>query len=146
MGGKHPRVIGTTIEAIEKAEHDLGFLFSPSYRKWLITNNGKSIEDITIFPVFDNRDPRKTWDSIVRNFNENWRNWVSIFDGKYDISNLLPFGEFGSGDYFCFDFSNIDPNGETAIVLWDHETGVTHLIANNFGRFAEMAERGNLDY
>lgn len=99
-----------------------------------------------IFPVFDNRDPRKTWDSIVRNFNENWRNWVSIFDEEHNLSKLLPFGEFGSGDYFCFDFSTIVPNGEAAIVLWDHETGETHLVADDFAQFVEMAERGELDY
>lgn len=146
MGGKHPRVIGTTIEAIEKAEKDLGFLLSPSHRDWLLSNNGKYLEDITIFPVFDERDPRKTWDSIVRNFNENWQSWVSNFGAAYNFSHLLPFGEFGTGDYFCFDFSSVGLNSEAVVVRWSHETGETEHIAKNFAEFVLKVEAGVLNY
>lgn len=146
MSSKHPRVIGTTIEAIEKAEQELGFLFSPSYREWLIANNGKSIEDIRIFPIFDDRDPRKTWDSIVRNYNENWLAWLENFDQDTDFSTLLPFGEFGTGDYFCFDFLDIAEGNEPIVVLWSHETGDTEFAAKNFAEFVNLVEAQELNY
>jgi hypothetical protein len=51
MSSKHPRVFGTTEEAIAKAESALGRRFPPSFRAWLLQNNGHSIEGVTIFPV-----------------------------------------------------------------------------------------------
>jgi cell wall assembly regulator SMI1 len=140
------RVIGTTDAALAKAESDLGYQFPPTYRAWLKQNNGKSIEDITIFPVFDKRDPRKTWDSIVRNYNSNWRSWLNNFGPEYDFSSLLPFGEFGTGDYVCFDFSQLESAEEPTVVIWSHETGDTDVIASDFAKFVELAEAGELEY
>ena len=57
MSKKRPRVIGTTEEAIVKAETELNFCFPSSFREWLIQNNGLGFESISIFPVFDERDP-----------------------------------------------------------------------------------------
>jgi cell wall assembly regulator SMI1 len=67
MSGRIPRVIGTTEEAIKRAEKEIGFNFPPSFRAWLLENNGLGIDGVdSIFPVLDERDPRKTWDSIAR--------------------------------------------------------------------------------
>ena len=142
---KHARVIGTSEAAISKAELELGFTFPESFRNWLLLNNGRSIEDITIFPVFDERDARKTWDSIVRNYNNNWKSWLDNYGSQFDFSNLLPFGEFGTGDYFCFDFSQ-QVADEPAVVIWSHETGRTENVASDFQKFIEMAEAGAIDY
>lgn len=143
---KHPRVIGTSDSAISKAESELGFLFPDTFRAWLLENNGKSIEDITIFPVFDERDPRKTWDSIARNYNSNWRSWLDNFEREHDFSKLLPFGEFGTGDYICFDFFQLGSGEETIVVIWSHETGETDVIASDFAKFVELAKAGELEY
>ena len=49
--------------------------------------------------------------SIVRNYNENWLAWLENFeDAEMSFKHLLPFAEFGTGDYYCFDYSKIDSN------------------------------------
>lgn len=64
------RVIGTTNESLDRAEGELGRRLPPSYREWLLENNGRYLDAIRVFPVLDDRDVRTTWDSIVRNFEE----------------------------------------------------------------------------
>ena len=145
MNKRHPRVIGTTDEAISTAEAQLAFKFPPSFRDWLLQNNGKGIEDITIFPVYDDRDARKTSDSIVRNFNESWKRWIETFDGSTNFRHLLPFGECGSGDFYCFDYSRPSDGAETPVVVWFHETGATEVVSEDFRHFIEVAEKGELD-
>jgi len=140
------RVIGTTDSAISGAEGELGFQLPFTFREWLKQNNGRSIEDVTVFPVFDERDPRKTWDSIVRNYTSNWKSWLENYGPEYDFSNLLPFGEFGSGDYFCFDFSHIGESGEPIVALWSHDTGEINFVAHDFAEFAGLVEAGELEY
>ncbi len=93
MAGKHPRTIG--IEAITKAEHELVFSFPPSYREWLVANNGLfGVDGVNIFSVVDERDVRKTFDSIVRNYKMNWLAWLENFEDEEIIfEHLLPFAE-----------------------------------------------------
>jgi hypothetical protein len=71
MKKKHPRVIGTTTEAITRAENELQRIFPPSFCAWLMENNGRDLGGVHIFPVQDDRDLRKTWNSIVREYHEN---------------------------------------------------------------------------
>lgn len=143
---KKSRVIGTADSAILKAEAELGFHFPATFREWLKLNNGRAIEGVTIFPVFDERDPRKTWDSIVRNYQTNWKTWLENYGAEYDFSNLLPFGEFGSGDYLCFDFSQTGESREPVVAIWSHDTGETEIVANDFAEFASLVESGELEY
>ncbi|MBN3829518.1 SMI1/KNR4 family protein, partial [Burkholderia sp. Ac-20384] len=120
------RVIGTTIDAIRAAETELGRTLPKSFSDWLLDNNGKALGALVVFPVFDARDPRKTWESIVRHFKEDWQEWQENFSGNpIDFSNLLPFAEFGTGDYYCFDYGMLCGAGEPVVVLWSHETGRT---------------------
>ena len=140
------RVIGTTDAAISKAEAELGFQFPATFREWLKQNNSRSIEDVTVFPVFDERDPRKTWDSIVRNYTSNWKSWLRNYGPEYDFSKLLPFGEFGTGDYFYFDLSQTGENGEPIVAHWSHDTGETEFVANDFAEFASLVESGESEY
>ncbi len=141
MGRKRKRVIGTTVEAVSRAEQQLGRTFPPSFKRWLLDNNGLGFEGITVFPVLDDRDPRSTWDSIVRNYQENWLAWLDNFDEPVEsFEHLLPFGEFGTGDYYCFDYREAD-SAEVPVVHWSHETGETELRAENFESF-EAAARG----
>jgi hypothetical protein len=100
MSSKRPRVFGTDDESISKAEIELNFKFPTSFRQWLIQNNGLGVENISIFPVFDERDPRKTFDSIVRNYKVNWLAWLENFEmEKLSFDHLLPFANFGTGDF-----------------------------------------------
>lgn len=147
MSNKRPRVIGTTNEAIAKAEVALGRVFPPSFRTWLLQNNGRSIEDVTIFPVLDERDPRMTWDSIDRRFREGWAQWLDNFtDEQRDFTHLLPFADYGSGDYYCFDYSRMDSRNEMPVVRWSHETGDTEDRAACFTEFITKVEAGEFDH
>jgi hypothetical protein len=147
MSGKPPRVFGTTDSAIAKSEAALGRTFPPSFCRWLLENNGRSIEGVTIFPVMDERDPRMTWDSIDRRFRNGWAAWLSNFeDEQLDFSHLLPFADFGTGDYYCFDYSRVDSHGEAPIVRWSHETGDTEERAASFPEFVMKVQAGDFKY
>ncbi len=100
MSGRTERVFGTTEESIIAAEQELKRRFPPSYRAWLLQNNGKGIDVVDLFPVFDARDPRKTWDSIVRNYQGNWQDWLkNVAEWGFDSSTYLPIGTYSNGDY-----------------------------------------------
>jgi len=147
MSGQTPRVVGTTEEFIIDAERELGIKLPRSYRTWLLENNGKEIEIVRLFPVFDARDPRKTWDSIVRNYQGNWQEWRrNVADWGFDSDNLVHIGMYGNGDFCCFDYSRVRNNGEVPIVLWSHETGDTEDRAQDFTDFLVKLERGKFDH
>ena len=149
MSGKISRVIGTTKEAIAKAEKEINFIFPPSFHAWLIVNNGLSIDGIeSNYPVFDERDSRKTWNSIVKNYNENWAEWIEIFEGygePFNFDHLLPFAEVGNGDCYCFDYSRKKADGETRVVIWFHDDGETEDRASTFTEFVNKAALGEYE-
>ncbi|CAK9889646.1 MULTISPECIES: SMI1/KNR4 family protein [Pseudomonas] len=133
------RVIGTTTEAIHAAEAELGRQLPSSFSEWLMDNNGKSIDSLTVFPVYDARDPRKTWDSIVRHFKENWQGWIENFpQSRQNLECIVPFAEFGTGDYYCFDYSKPGLSGEPSVTRWSHETGEALFIADSFSAFLKI--------
>lgn len=143
---KQARVIGTTAEAIAQAEAETGFRFPLSYRDWLLSRNGLGIEAIRVFPVFDERDPRKTWDSIVRANKGAKSYWAEVFaEDDRSFDDLLAFAEFGTGDYYCFDYSVPTEPSEYLIVLVSHETGGRSPRANTFAEFAAKAASGAFD-
>jgi cell wall assembly regulator SMI1 len=151
MSRKRPRVIGTTEEAISKAEKEIGFRFPPSFHSWLLENNGLHLEGVdSIYPVYDERDPRMTWDSIVRNYKEaGWAQWIDNFEGygePFNFDHLLPFAEVGNGDCYCFDYSRVETDGEAPVVLWSHEGGETEDQAANFNEFVVKAMQGENEY
>jgi cell wall assembly regulator SMI1 len=144
---KRSRVIGTTEEAVRRAEEALNRTFPPSFRQWILQNNGRDLDGVTIFPVLDDRDPRKTWDSIDRNFRESWARWLANFeDEDHDFSNLLPFGDYGTGDYYCFDYAQPAGAGEVAVVRWSHETGEADFRAETFASFVRRLLEGEFRY
>jgi hypothetical protein len=143
---KHPRVIGTSLEAISNAETAVGFQFTNSFREWLLRNNGLSIEGIRIFPVFDERDPRMTWSSITRESEMAREYWADVFDGDgRSFVDLLAFADFGTGDYYCFDYSVPTEPGEYLVVHVSHETGRRPPRANTFAEFIAKAVAGEFD-
>jgi len=135
------RVIGTTLSAIASAEKELNRTFPTSFSRWLLANNGRSLGGLVVFPVFDSRDPRKTWDSIVRNYTAGWQAWLENFSQSPErFAPLLPFAEFGTGDYYCFDYDARGASGEPAVVLWDHETGSARRVADDFEQWLSSVD------
>ena len=143
---KVARTIGTTDESITRAERELGRRLPPSFRRWLLEKNGLGLGSVHVYPVLDDRDPRKTWDSIVRNFNVGWEAWLEILDAERGaFANLLPFADFGTGDYYCFDYSTLGDAGEPMVVLWSHETGECEPRGDSFEDFARRLQAGDFE-
>lgn len=128
------RIIGTVEEAVAIEESLLDRRLPESFRSWLLENNGLDIEDVHIYPVRDERDTRKTWESLAYNLTHEWAEGLSKLNPA-DYLHLLPFADFGSGDFYCFDYSADENDGEWPVVLWSHETGATEFYAANFTEF-----------
>ena len=144
---KRSRVIGTTEEKIKKEEASLNRDLPPSFRKWLLENNGLDIEGVHIYPIRDERDVRKTWESLTYNLENGWAAWLDNFEEEeMHFSHLLPFADYGTGDYYCFDYSSINNVGECPVVRWSHETGETELRAKNYSEFTEKVLAGEFDH
>ncbi len=144
---KRSRVIGTTEEAIKNEEAILKRQFPGTFKRWLLENNGLGIEGVHIYPVRDERDIRKTWESIAHNFNNGWARWLENFEEEdVEFSHLLPFADYGTGDYYCFDYSSIEERGECPVVRWSHETGETEFRAKDYLEFEEKVLSGEFDY
>ena len=122
------RIVGTVEEAIAIEEALLGRSLPPSFRVWLLANNGSDLGDIHIYPVRDERDTRKTWESLAYNLQHEWAESLNHFkDAIY--AHLLPFADVGNGDFFCFDSSLVAAEDERPVVVWSHETGKTDFFA-----------------
>jgi cell wall assembly regulator SMI1 len=148
MSRRTPRVFGTTEEAIRKAETALGRTLPPSFRDWLIANNAGKLGDanINVYPVMDERDPRMTWDSIDRKYKESWASWLENFeDEDRDFDHLLPFADPDGADFYCFDYTRRDAQGEAPVVLWSHETGDTEDRAESFPAFVAKIKAGEFE-
>lgn len=146
MSVKHKRVIGTTEAAIQHAETELRFQLPPTFRDWLLDNNGLSLEDVWIFPIHDDRDSRKTWDSIVRQHDKGQWPGEQFEDDGIAFGHLLPFASFGTGDYYCFDYSKKPVGREASVVLWSHATGETQERSGTFAEFRERLANGEFEY
>lgn len=132
------RIIGTVEEALEIEESLLGRKLPRSFCDWLLENNGLDIEEIHIYPVRDERDTRKTWESLSYLLENDWAECLARFKGR-TYAHLLPFADFGTGDSYCFDYSVPEINGERPVVLWSRETGNADLVATDFREFRKMS-------
>jgi hypothetical protein len=133
--------IGTTPDAIAAAEQALGRELPASHVQWLLVNNGRALGALTVFPVYDAACARKTWASIDRHYGEGWQEWLENVGGGNAALALLPFAQFGTGDYYCFDYAQTGPSGEPVVVLWSHETGATTAVAPDFASFLTLPGR-----
>lgn len=133
---------GTSPAAIAAAEQALGRPLPASYAQWLLANNGRALGALVLFPVYDADHARKTWESIVRHYRQDWQAWLeNAGDAEHDGSALLPFAQFGTGDYYCFDYAQTGLSGEPVVVLWSHETGATSTVAPDFTAFLALPGR-----
>jgi cell wall assembly regulator SMI1 len=134
--------IGTTPDAIAAAEQALGRSLPASYAQWLLVNNGRALGALSIFPVYDSANARKTWESIARHYETSWQEWLENTGANgNEASALLPFAQFGTGDYYCFDYAQTGPRGEPVVVLWSHETGAATAVAPDFASFLILPGR-----
>lgn len=140
---KPGRVIGTTEESLARAESQLSRELPQSFRSWLIANNGLRLDSVEVFPVLDDRDPRKTWDSIVRQYST-WKSYHSE-PLETKLGALLPFATSGSGEYYCFDYSQIGATGEPVVVLAPHDTDELELRAESFMEFTARLAAGEFE-
>jgi hypothetical protein len=123
-------------EALEIEESLLGRKLPRSFCDWLLENNGLDIGAVHIYPVRDERDTRKTWESLSYLLHNEWAESLTNFN-RTIYSHLLPFADFGTGDFYCFDYSVPVTNGERRVVLWSHETGGADLFAVDFKDFEQ---------
>jgi len=128
------RITGTVKEALAIEESLLGRKLPRSFSDWLLENNGLDIEEVHIYPARDERDTRKTWESLSCLLRNDWTESLLKFNQAI-YPHLLPFADFGTGDYYCFDYSVPGRNGERPIVLWSHETGEAEFFAIDFKAF-----------
>ena len=134
--------IGTTPAAIAAAEQALGRALPASYVQWLLLNNGRALGALCVFPVYDAANARKTWESIERHYRTDWQEWLENAGAHgSEAGALLPFAQFGTGDYYCFDYARTGPGGEPVVVLWSHETGATTAVAPDFAAFLVLPGR-----
>jgi len=96
-------------------------------------------------PVRDERDTRKTWESLSYLLRNEWAEALKKFK-RTTYSHLLPFADFGTADYYCFDYSVPEKMSEQPIVLCSHETGEVKFCAGNFRVFVKKIHGGVIDY
>ncbi|MGK5073596.1 SMI1/KNR4 family protein [Janthinobacterium sp. ZB1P44] len=122
-------------------EQALGRELPASYAQWLLVNNGRALGALCVFPVYDAANARKTWESITRHYREGWQEWLENAGAGDEAHALLPFAQFGTGDYYCFDYAQTGSSGEPVVVLWSHETGAASTVAPDFASFLTLPGR-----
>ena len=100
----------------------------------MLKNNGQDLGEIHIYPVRDERDTRKTWESLVYNLEHEWTESVSEFKQAL-FAHLLPFADAGNGDFYCFDYSVAEKDGERPVIVWSRESGEAVSFAPDFSAF-----------
>ncbi|MBS2029762.1 MAG: SMI1/KNR4 family protein [Deltaproteobacteria bacterium] len=139
---KRHRVLGTTPEALRRAEEKLGHRFPPSFSAWLLIHNGT----LDVFPVLDERAPRTLTGNIIQE-RDALHSYVQncLSHTPPDVAALLPVAAVGDGDWWCFDFSARRADAEAPIVRFSHETGDCEFVAESFEAFLEARDSGELD-
>ena len=135
------RITGTVEEALPIEESLLGRKLLRSFCDWLLENNGLDIDEVHIYPVRDERATRKIWESLSYLLNNDWVECLARIKGTI-YAHLLPFADFGTGDFYCFDYSVPERIGERPVVLWSRETGNADLVATDFKEFRKEVPAG----
>ncbi|WP_421385346.1 SMI1/KNR4 family protein [Bacillus salacetis] len=127
---------GVDESAIKAAEDKLGAVFPEQYKELFKLVNNAEIGEWILYPIKDNRNPRKTWDDIVRQNNEVRDEFMS--------ENLIAIGDDGSGDKLCLKV-NEGIMGEE-IYIWYHEDGEIEEYAPDLREFIiSLSEEENED-
>lgn len=121
----HTRKPGVDEVDIKAAEEKLGAIFPEQYRELFKLVNNAEIDEWILYPVRDHRNPKKTWDDVVR---QN----IEVRDEAMG-ADLVVIGDDGSGDKLCLR----NDNGIMGdfIYLWYHEDLEIEELAPNIKEF-----------
>ncbi|WP_017380517.1 SMI1/KNR4 family protein [Paenisporosarcina sp. TG-14] len=121
----HTRKTGVDELDIKAAEDKLGAVFPEQYKELFMLVNNAEIGEWILHPIKDHRNPKKTWDDIVRQNTE-----VREEDMSKD---LIVIGDDSSGDKLCYKVNNGIMENE--IYLWYHEEAELEEYAPNLKDF-----------
>ena len=136
-------IIGTVEATISIEEAELGRKLPDSFRLWLLEINGSNLADLHIYSVRDERDTRKTWNSLAHYLHGEWASQLKKFDHAI-FAHLLPFADYGLEDHYCFDYSQRLQKDEPSVVRCSGANGVTQTIAESFDEFSRKVVSGDL--
>lgn len=130
------RKLGVVESDIKAAEDKLGSIIPQQYKELFKLVNNAEIGEWILYPIKDHRNPKKTWDDIVRQNNE-----VRDEDMSRD---LIAIGDDGSGNKLCLKVNDGIMGDE--IYLWSHEDGELEEYASNLKEFIiSISEEENKD-
>jgi hypothetical protein len=118
---------------IAATETKLGVKFPSSYRQRMMRDNGGEVETgddaWQLYPFLDNSDRKRltrTCNDIVRE-TQNARGWDTF------PADAIAIGANGSGDQLVL-LKNSENESELSSIVywWDHETGRTYEVAEDF--------------
>ena len=121
----HTRKLGVDELDIKVAEDKLGAVFPEQYKELFKLVNNAEIGEWILYPIKDLRNPKKTWDDVVR------QNIEVREEGM--AKDLIAIGDDGSGDKLCLKINN-GIMGDV-IYLWYHETAEFEEYAPNLREF-----------
>ena len=142
---KPDNLFGTKPENLDSAEQQLGFRFAPSFRAWLLVNNGSSAEGLQTYPVADERRPWDKWNTVVQKFADGQWFPEALEDDEEDYRCLLPFAD-ASENWYCFDYSRKREDGEVPVVHFQHDPGERTERGATFTEFVERLASGEFEY
>ena len=125
VGLIHTSKVGVNESDIKPTEDKLGAVFPEQYKELFKLINNAEIGEWTLYPIKDHRNPKKTWDDVVRQNTD-----VRDEDMSKD---LIAIGDNGSGDKLCFKVSN--GRMENEIYIWYHEDVEHEEYAPNLKEF-----------
>jgi antitoxin YobK len=114
---------GTTLAQITLVQETLGILFPKSYIAFMRKFGGGTFRFAQMHSI--NKVTDDNGAEFLEIFEQASQN-ISIVAAK----KLIPFADDYSGDYYCFDISRMQDDGECPVVLWLDEN-----TTEEFGHF-----------
>lgn len=119
---------GVTNFDIKSAEEKLGAVFPEQYKELFRLVNNAEIGEWILFPIQDQKNPKKTWDDVVR------QNQDAKDEGM--SGDLIAIADDGTGDKLCLQV--INGKMDDKIYIWDHETTEIEEYASNLKEFIKL--------
>ena len=119
---------GVTDFDIKSAEEKLGAVFPEQYKELFRLVNNAEIGEWTLFSLKDQKNPKKTWDDVVR---QNQDAKVEEMSG-----DLVAIGDDGTGDKLCLQVLN--GRMQDKIYIWNHETTEIEEYTSNLKGFIKL--------
>jgi cell wall assembly regulator SMI1 len=118
---------GVNDNDIKLAEEKLGCVFSNQYKELVKLVNCTEVGEWAFHPIKDTKNPKKTWDDIVRQNMDKDVRWQSMPE------ELITFASDGTGDKLCFQVA--DGIMQDIVYLWEHETGEYKKLCSSLRDF-----------